>query len=193
MHFVPHRLIESQAAHIFRALTAKNNLCGFESDAFTEELAKLFVSLNNLHPFRDGNGRLQRFFLEKLASNAGYDLAFDVVTRERMVSVSIAGAMGDVEPAVRLFTEILDVDRIRALRAAIKARRTHYGYDWNDVYIATTVAGQKYRGVLAGVAGSDFMMRVTSDRDWVAIGSVADLPERAESGDEISITATHWK
>jgi hypothetical protein len=47
---------------------------------------------------------------------------------------------------------------VRALRSAISALKTYYGPDWVDIYIATTVAGQKYQGILAGVAGSDFMM-----------------------------------
>ena len=34
--------------------------------------------------------------------NAGFDLAFEVITRERMGNVGIAGAMGDVDPAARL-------------------------------------------------------------------------------------------
>jgi hypothetical protein len=75
---------------------------------FTDAAAELFVKINNLHPFREGNGRAQRFFLNVLAENAGHELAFDVVIKERMIEVSVAGIDGDVAGAKRLFREISD-------------------------------------------------------------------------------------
>ena len=34
---------------------------------FVNRVAELFGDLNLLHPFREGNGRVQRLFLEELA------------------------------------------------------------------------------------------------------------------------------
>ena len=49
------------------------------------------VDLNAVHPFREGNGRTQRVFIEALAHAAGYNLDFSVASRERMIQASIAG------------------------------------------------------------------------------------------------------
>jgi hypothetical protein len=34
---------------------------------------------------------------------------------------------------------------------------------WNDLYVATTTAGQAYAGVLVGIADKDYMMRVSGN------------------------------
>jgi cell filamentation protein len=43
-----------------------------------------------------GDGRTQRIFLDALARQAGHELYFDVVSRERMVLASIASKSGDL-------------------------------------------------------------------------------------------------
>lgn len=39
---------------------------------FVEEMAKLHTSLDEAHPFREGNGRSTRIFLQQLANENGY-------------------------------------------------------------------------------------------------------------------------
>jgi cell filamentation protein len=192
--FTPHTRIEAEVARIFGALAADDDLCGLNKGAFAGAVANLFVEINNLHPFREGNGRTQRVFLRALAANAGHDLAFDVVTRERMAAVSVAGIQGDSEPAKRLFAEIIDPTRIGALRKALNFLKTSERVSWNDLYIATTVAGQEYRGLLVGRAGNDFMMRVSGEvKDWIAVGFTEDVPPGAKSGDLITIRTSKFK
>ncbi len=82
--FTPSSKINAESDRIFGALTRRNQLCGLSQSIFTEAAADLFVRINNLHPFREGNGRAQRIFLNALAKNAGHELAFDVVTKERI-------------------------------------------------------------------------------------------------------------
>ena len=97
-------------------------------------------------------------------------------------------------PARRLFAEIIDPQRVRALRKGLEYLKTSHAVPWNDLYIATTVAGQTYRGILVGRADPDFMMRVAADpNDWIAIGAADDLPEDVLSGDELTITARSWR
>jgi hypothetical protein len=38
-------------------------------------------------------------------------------------------------------------------------------FNWNDTYIATTVAGENYSGRLVGRDGESFMMRSDDDSD----------------------------
>lgn len=191
--FVPFALIPAEADRIFRSLASRDELKGLSRRGFTSAAANLFVDLNNLHPFREGNGRTQRLFLKALAARAGHELAFDVVTRERMISVSIAGLNGDREPARRLFTEISDSVRVASLRKALHFLKSHGSVPWNDLYIATTVAGQEYAGVLVGRADRDFMMKVHDGaQDWIAIGSSDDLSDGIASGDDLTVKVSKF-
>jgi cell filamentation protein len=54
------------------------------------------AEINKLHPFREGNGRTQRLFVESLARHAGHEMCFDAVSRERMVRASIEANSGKV-------------------------------------------------------------------------------------------------
>jgi cell filamentation protein len=93
----------------------------------------------------------------------------------------------------RLLLEIIDPDRVRALRRALDFLKKSRSVPWNDLYVATTVAGQTYSGVLVGRAPPDFMMRAKGDgQEWIAIGSIDDIQEDAASGDTISFTGRRW-
>ena len=71
-------------------LVGENFLRGADSRGFCERAAYFFAELNALHPFREGNGRAHREFLRGLAVEAGYELAWDLVTKEELVAASIA-------------------------------------------------------------------------------------------------------
>ena len=60
--------------------------------------------------------------MDALAKEAGYTLAFSVVSRERMIQASVTGnENGDPSMMRRLFREISDPVRVAALRKAIAA------------------------------------------------------------------------
>lgn len=59
------------------------------------ELAQVLVALNNIHPFREGNGRTQRLFISQMALRCGYILSFAGMTETQMRNASIAGYRGD--------------------------------------------------------------------------------------------------
>jgi cell filamentation protein len=88
--FCETHLIDGFSEDIFRKLKKDNYLCGIDQDSFSSKAAELIGELNALHPFREGNGRTQREFMRELAQNAGWELNFDNITRERMVEASIA-------------------------------------------------------------------------------------------------------
>jgi hypothetical protein len=75
---------------------------------------------------------------------------------------------------------------VEALRKALKFLKETNSVPWNDLYIATTTAGQSYAGVLVGIAADDYMMRVSGDpQEWIALGDIDDLPENASGGDDL--------
>mgnify|MGYP003577630144 CR=1 FL=1 len=49
---------------------------------FVETMAKTYQLANEMHPFREGNGRTQRIFLTYLAERAGYELKYSAVAPE---------------------------------------------------------------------------------------------------------------
>src|SRR5258707_2104348 len=48
---------------------------------FRERAAHYLGEINALHPFREGNTRAQREFIRELAVEAGYEIAWDLVTQ----------------------------------------------------------------------------------------------------------------
>jgi cell filamentation protein len=73
---------------------AKHNfeqfLRGIDSSGFCRRAAHYLGEINALHPFREGNGRAQREFIRELAAEAGYEIAWDLVTQDEMFAASVA-------------------------------------------------------------------------------------------------------
>lgn len=187
-YFVPPHLLEHEAERIFGFLRRSRILGGLSQHEFATQAALLLGSLNTLHPFREGNGRSQRLFVETVAHQAGHQLYFDVVSRERMVQASILSTNNDSAMMVRLFHEITDTRRTGPLRHAIAFLEAN-GFNWNDVYIATTTPGQEYSGRLVGRDQGAFMMRTAGDK--IIIGNQQDISPEIRSGGQVSFTA-HW-
>jgi cell filamentation protein len=175
---------------IFRKLSDENYLRGLTREEFASRAADVIVDLNAVHPFREGNGRTQRVFMEALAHEAGHKLDFSVVSRERMIQASIEGnENGDPSMMRRLFTEITDPERVAALTKAIAALEEH-GFAWNDRYIATAEPGHKVEVQLAGIAGDQFMART---QHAILIGKTSDLPQRRpDQGQEFTLIPSKW-
>ena len=191
--FADPQQIESLARLTFRDIEDPRSLAGTSRQAFAPTAANLFPAVNEIHAFREGNGRAQRLLLTAIVQAAGHPVAFDVITRERMVATSVAAAAGDTSGFARMFEEITDPRRVEALRRGLHAMRRFGIAAWNDLYVATTQTGQAYDGILAGTAGHDFMMRVKGGtRDWIAIGDASDFPADAIDGRRVSLTAVHF-
>lgn len=67
-------------------------------------MADMMCRLNAIHPFREGNGRTQRMFMEQRALNAGYSLNLSCVTENDMRDASFAASVrGDTRLMRYLF------------------------------------------------------------------------------------------
>ncbi len=186
-YFTAPHLLEHEAERIFNALHRATLLQGIPAYKFAREAATLLAALNTLHPFREGNGRTQRAFVQAVAQQAGHSLYFDTVSRERMVRASILSTQGDSSMMIRLFQEITDADRVKPLRRAIAFLEAN-GFKWNDIYIATTTPGQIYSGQLVGRDQDAFMMRTVADQ--IIIGKQSDISPEARTGEQLSFTAS---
>lgn len=79
--------LEIYAADLFNKLKAENYLIG-SNENIAHRLAYYLSEINVLHPFREGNGRTQRLFIEYLAENAGYRVDFSNVSAREMIVAS---------------------------------------------------------------------------------------------------------
>lgn len=70
--FWPFELLESGAQKIFSQLRGGPLFKpDTDTDTFLDSLAMLYLDLNHLHPFREGNGRAQRILLNDVARASG--------------------------------------------------------------------------------------------------------------------------
>lgn len=180
--------MEAKLTSLFANLKNANLLRDLPSGTFSQNAARLLGELNEVHAFREGNGRTQRFFLETIANQAGHPLSFDVVTRERMIQASIAYSRGNASLFERMFEEIADPARVEPLRQAIDFLAQQQ-FGWNEAYLATTVPGQHYSGTLAGRNAGSFLM-LTTDRQQILIGATNDIPNAKKTGDYIAFFAS---
>ena len=171
-------------------LRRSNCLRGLPRTAFAERAADIMLAINGAHPFREGNGRAQRAFIRELAKQAGHELDFSVVSRERMIRASIAGNQQDDRTMMRrMFDEISDKVRVAALDKAIDALNANR-FPWNDTYIATAEPGHRTEVTMAGIAGEQFMARTATD---ILIGQTSDLPTpRPSRAKTFTFEPTPW-
>ena len=176
------------------ALAAKlrdaDYLRGLPRAEFAGRAASVLAEANSIHPFREGNGRTQRIFLQELAESAGHSFEFRVVSRERMIQASIAAHEDrDIGPMKRMLDEISNPHRVAALTPAI-AFLNSAKYPWNDRYVATLEPGHVEDLTVAGVNGAHFLARTDST---ILIGQRSDLPSPdTGSGARVKVFPSRW-
>jgi cell filamentation protein len=94
----------------FRQLAQERCLVGRDKAQFAERAAAFMNEINAAHPFVDGNGRTQRFWLRMLAENAGFDFTLGAADAKRWNSASRLGSLkGDHAPMAKLIRSRLRV------------------------------------------------------------------------------------
>jgi cell filamentation protein len=72
--FLPVAMIDRAASFAATELRDENMLRGLAQDRFIERLAYHYEQFNYIHPFREGNGRAQRVFWNRITRDAGWQL-----------------------------------------------------------------------------------------------------------------------
>ena len=105
---VPH--IAAQMEQRFAVIKAENGLKGLDRQAFANLAAEHACELNAIHPFREGNGRTLRAFLEALARKAGHALDLRLIDPKAWNEASIDSfRRGTYEEMERVILDILAV------------------------------------------------------------------------------------
>lgn len=98
--------LDTYGSNLFRKLEQENYLIG-ATEHVPHRLAYYLSEINVLHPFREGNGRTQRLFVEYLASVAGYRVDFSLVSAEEMIIASAESFACDYRRINEMFDEII--------------------------------------------------------------------------------------
>lgn len=82
--------IEEQMEELLSKLKKENYLldCKVKFD-LAKRLAYYLGEINAIHPFREGNGRSQRMFIEYLSFHVGYQFDFMKITSQEMLEASV--------------------------------------------------------------------------------------------------------
>lgn len=88
--------IEENGVRIFNRLRNTNYLKVLQNETFIDEFTDIFCELNYLHPFREGNGRVQRLFLTMLLKNLNKKLDFSRIDKDLFMIATIKSVSGDV-------------------------------------------------------------------------------------------------
>jgi cell filamentation protein len=98
--------IEAYLTGQLERIAKENFLQSLAPEAFVSRLAHYLGEINAAHPFREGNGRVQRLFCAQLAEQANYFIAFESVDQARMYEVMIASFNGNNQPLTSLLNDI---------------------------------------------------------------------------------------
>lgn len=81
--------IEQQMSEIFERLLLEHYLKEVCSQReLAKRLSYYMGEINAIHPFREGNGRCQRMFIQLLSGSVGYQLDFMKISEEEMLEAS---------------------------------------------------------------------------------------------------------
>lgn len=112
--FARHEQIPAIAQSLAEDLKAWNHLKGLGQAEFLTKLAAVYVKVNHMHPFPEGNGRSTQAFLSQLALQAGYTLDFAKIGAEDW-NTAAARSMPQVngrEPAMKRQEDVRLIQRI---------------------------------------------------------------------------------
>ncbi|MCU6681114.1 putative adenosine monophosphate-protein transferase Fic [Leclercia sp. H6W5] len=103
--------IEKEGNALMQDLEEEGYLVGLEKADFINRLSHYYCEINVLHPFRIGNGIVQRIFFEQLSIHAGYQLDWRGIDPEEWAQANQSGAMGDLSALNTIFSKVVSEAR----------------------------------------------------------------------------------
>ncbi|WP_244427630.1 Fic family protein [Bartonella queenslandensis] len=185
------RKVQEGLEKLDKTLAEKNNLKGLSREEFVEHAAQLMIDLHHLHPFREGNRRTKRLFVEKLGQAAGHKLDFSLVSKKRKDFVRAAAMeRGDPKPMKHLLEDISHPEKSLILQEFTNSMKK-LGMGEKNYYLAVVAKeGETYHGTYRGCGANGFMMDA---QGTLILGNKKDLtPEQIQTltiGEAFSFTA----
>jgi cell filamentation protein len=101
--------IEPEINEIFSHLERDEYLVKYSGTDLIAKLAEYYGDFNIIHPFREGNGRVQRIFFEHIALHNGYRLNWDAVkSKDEWIQANIDSVLVQNEKLESIFNDILE-------------------------------------------------------------------------------------
>jgi len=185
--FIPGSMIGRGIAVATSHIADRDALRDGTREEFVEKAGNTLGELNHVHPFREGNGRTQRAFIEDLGQETGHQVDFHGITRERMLQASIAVNDDPHSDEMRhVMRDATDPGRVAALRDT-REKLDRSGVDSDEYRIATPRDGELVEGEL--VYRDERVAHVASGRDLVVVNA-GDIVGRDSGDRQVSFTAS---
>jgi len=101
------RQIHSYSTTVFKTLQSESYLVDLATQEFSGRLAHYLAEINAIHPFREGNGRVQRIFISQLAAHAGYALDYSALDQTEVYHVMKSSFLGNEQPLAELISSMI--------------------------------------------------------------------------------------
>ncbi len=105
--FANQRYIEPSATKLFEKLADENYLQGLDINTVAKKAAYYLSEINAIHPFREGNGRVQRAFISQLCNQAGHVFDYSDVEPAHFLNAMINAFNGDEAALCEIMTRSL--------------------------------------------------------------------------------------
>lgn len=99
----------AESQKLFNRLEREDWLANLTKEEFCDKLAEYYCEFNMIHPFREGNGRVQRLLFEHLSLAAGYDLDWGNIQQDEWIQANIDGVAVNYEPMSKIFNRIITI------------------------------------------------------------------------------------
>lgn len=116
--FLPASHLDNGLVHIER-LANSPEAQSPDCETFAKAATEILSDLNYAHPFREGNGRTQRAFMEQLAKRAGHTLDFEGITAARNNAASIESHSGTTLSLAKMVSECLMPEAVEVRLKAV--------------------------------------------------------------------------
>lgn len=107
--FMPVSFVHRGGQYAAEELYKDKDLKGLNRDQLVSRLSHHYDQFNYVHPFREGNGRTQRFMFSRIVRDAGWGLHWTRVTGETNDHASrIAAEQQDLQHLKAMFDQIVE-------------------------------------------------------------------------------------
>ena len=100
--------IEKIATQCFSKI-ADGYLDNLSFEDFATRIAEFYNDVNHIHPFREGNGRVQRIYFTQLIRHYGYDINFSEVDTDELMIATIQASQGVMDFLIEFFKDAIIV------------------------------------------------------------------------------------
>lgn len=101
--FADFEKIDELCKKSFGHLKENNYFLHLPFDDYVSNIVDLYNALNYIHPFREGNGRVQRAFLSQLIRYNGYDINFSQIDADMLMIATIQASHGVKDNLLEIF------------------------------------------------------------------------------------------